>query len=323
MVTAKQMTMFAFEDTPVSSDPIWLEDYDGKHNTVYRMDAEAIVEDLNRMPSGKGSWLRCLEVDHSRSYEEQFKDWDACIWLQRGIGLKKMVKCNGDVMDCIDPHPYKWHYMNGKQIRPWKYEPLKEAWIDDRTLHIKLESGEYLADVLPNSMIDRYDLHPYRPSYDLEHFAIECYRHKLPREMMKWRAHYMYGTPCLRPFSRNISHDDAKKIDLMGNIPGSMVRNEEFDQICECAERIGIQLELSYDVPPLMNLAMYPVEESCKTCLRKKSENKDKESSCWKVSGQTCCSSYMWDRRTPAKKNIVKTRVIEDDDECAYCTQYD
>ncbi len=37
-----------------------------------------------------------------------------------------------------------------------------------------------------------------------------------------------YGTPCLRPFSRNISHEDAKKIDLMGNIPGSMVHNEDF-----------------------------------------------------------------------------------------------
>ena len=125
---------------------------------------------------------------------------------------------------------------------------------------------------------------------------------------MKWREHYMYGTPCLKPFSRNISHEDAKKIDLMGNIPGSMVRNEEFDQICECAEMIGVQLQLSYDVPPLMNLAMYPVEENCKTCLRRKSQNKDKGSSCWKESGQTCCSSYMWDRKTPTKKRIKDNR---------------
>ncbi len=240
MGIVKQLTMFSFDDKPVSTEPVWLEDYDGKHRTVYQMDAEAIVEDLNRMPSGKGSWLRCLEVDHSRSYESQFKDWDACIWLQRGIGIKKMVRCNGDVMDCIDPHPYKWHYMNGKQIRDWVYEPLREAWIDGDNLHIRIDSGEYLAEIRPNSEIDRYDLHPYNPSFDLEHFAIECYRHKLPREMMKWREHYMYGTPCLRPFVRNISHEDAKKIDLMGIIPNSMIRNEEFDQICECAERIGI-----------------------------------------------------------------------------------
>ncbi|MDY0236932.1 MAG: hypothetical protein RBR71_12980 [Gudongella sp.] len=308
MVTAKQMTMFAFESVEKVSGPIWLENYDGEHASMYRMDAEALVEDLNRMPSGKGSWLRCLEVDHDRSYEEQFKDWDACIWFQRGMGVKKMVRSTGEVMDCIDPHPYRWHYLNGKQIRPWKYEPLREAWIDEDTLHLKLDSGEYLADMKPDSEIDRYDLHPYNPTFDLEHFAIECYRHKLPREMMKWRDHYMYGTPCLRPFSRNISHEDAKKIDLMGNIPGSIVRNEEFNQICECAERIGIQLQLSYDIPPLMNLAMYPVEENCKTCLRRKSKNKNKDSECWKNNGQMCYSSYIWDRKTEAKSRIKKEK---------------
>lgn len=95
MATAKQMTMFAFDDTPISSEPKWLEDFDGNHDTVYQMDAEAIVEDLNMMPSGKGSWIRCLEVDHSRSYESQFRDWDACIWQQKGLGIKKMVKSSG------------------------------------------------------------------------------------------------------------------------------------------------------------------------------------------------------------------------------------
>lgn len=222
--------------------------------------------------------------------------------------MKKMVRSSGDVMDCIDPHPYRWHYLDGKLIRPWKYEPLKDAWIDKDQLHIQTESGEYLAEIRPDDEIDRYDLHPYNPTFDLEHFTIECYRHKLPREMMRWRAHYMYGTPCLRPFCRNISHEDAKKIDLMGNIPNSMVRNQEFDQICECAEAMGIQLQLSYDVPQLMNLAMYPVKESCKTCLRKKSKNKGKESSCWTGLGQTCCSGYMWDRKTPAKKTVKTSK---------------
>ena len=301
MATAKQMTMFAFDDTPVSSESKWLEDFDGNHNTVYRMDAEAIVEDLNRMPSGKGSWIRCLEVDHSRSYESQFKDWDACIWQQKGLGIKKMVRSSGEVMDCMDPHPYKWHYMNGRQIRQWKYEPLREAWIEGDALHIRLDSGEYLAEIRPDSEIGMYDLHPYDPTFDLEHFAIECYRHKVPRDMMAWREHYMYGTPCLQPFVRGMSHEEAKCIDLMGNIPGSMVRNREFDQICECAEMIGIQLQLSHDVPALENIAMYPIEETCRTCLRRRSSNRNKESECWRDSGNVCCSGYMWDRRTSGK----------------------
>ena len=58
IMTAIQMTMFAFETTAKTDGPVWLEDYDGNHMTAFRMDAESMVEDLNRMPSGKGSWLR-------------------------------------------------------------------------------------------------------------------------------------------------------------------------------------------------------------------------------------------------------------------------
>lgn len=102
-------------------------------------------------------------------------------------GMKKMIRSNGDVMDCIDPHPYKWYYLNGKQIHDWIYEPLKEAWIDEDVLHIKLDSGEYLAEIRSDDTIGKCDLHPYDPTMDLEHFAIECYKHQLPGEMMAWR----------------------------------------------------------------------------------------------------------------------------------------
>ena len=103
------------------------------------------------------------------------------------------------------------------------------------------------------------------------------------------------GTEALR---QGISHEEAKGIDPMGNIPGGMVRNPEFDQICACAEMIGIELKLSYDVPVLKNLAMYPVEENCRTCLRRRSKNRDKDSGCWKNEQQICCNNYMWDRKT-------------------------
>lgn len=44
----------------------------------------------------------------------------------------------------------------------------------------------------------------------------------------------------------------------MGNIQDSMVPNAQFNQICECAESMGIKLQLSYDVLALENLTMYP-----------------------------------------------------------------
>ena len=51
MTAMKQTSLFAFNDAPISTIPKWLEGYDGKHKTIFRMDAEALVEDLNRMPS--------------------------------------------------------------------------------------------------------------------------------------------------------------------------------------------------------------------------------------------------------------------------------
>jgi len=308
MAAMKQTSLFAFDDAPISTTPKWLEGYDGKHKMVFRMDAEALTEDINKMPSGKGSWLRCLEVDHSRSYESQFKDWDACIWHHNGIGMKKMVRSDGEVMDCIDPHPYGWHFMDEKQVHEWIYEPLKEAWIESDVLHIGTESGEYLAEILPDDRISRYDLHPYDPTTDLEHFAIECYKHRLPREMMSWRESYVFGTPVLRPFSRNITVEDAKKADLMGRISDSIVPNAQFDQICECAEKIGIRLKLPYDVPVLRNLAMYPAEENCSSCMRKRNRNPD----CRNAENQAGCRRYIWNRTTAAKRYTLKKTTIRE-----------
>lgn len=73
----------------------------------------------------------------------------------------------------------------------------------------------------------------------------------------------------------------------------------QFNQICECAELMGIRLQLSYDVPALKNLAMYPAEENCNTYLRRNGTYLD----CKNAERQICCIRYTWDRKTPAKRN--------------------
>ncbi|AMH94044.1 hypothetical protein AR505_0323 [methanogenic archaeon ISO4-H5] len=253
MTTAKQMTLFAFSYEEKKTGPVWLEDYEGNHRTIPKMDAEATVEYLHKVPAEKGSWWRCLVIEHNRSYNRDLKDWDAEIWLQSGIGIKKKARYSGEVEDCIDPHPYKWHYLDGKQIRPWKYEPLKSVWIEEEILHLTTESGEYMAQIIPNTEIDRYDLHPYQPDTDLEHFT----------------------------------------------------------QITECARHIGMELKLPHDVPALENLAMYPVEQTCKTCLHYRSRNKT-NGTCISGGNSICCSDYVWDRKTPAKK-LKKSKPKEEE----------
>ena len=45
MAKEKQLNLFEFESVEKVIGPTWLENYDGGHAIMYRMDAEAIVED--------------------------------------------------------------------------------------------------------------------------------------------------------------------------------------------------------------------------------------------------------------------------------------
>jgi hypothetical protein len=49
--------------------------------------------------------------------------------------------------------------------------------------------------------------------------------------------------------------------------------NVLFSRVCECAERLGIRLRLSHDVPALANLSMHPNERTCRSCLRRGHSN--------------------------------------------------
>ncbi|MBO4763943.1 MAG: hypothetical protein J5485_04955 [Candidatus Methanomethylophilaceae archaeon] len=42
------------------------------------------------------------------------------------------------------------------------------------------------------------------------------------------RENRVYGAPALRPFSRTMSEEEAKRIDPMGRIPGILEPNPSF-----------------------------------------------------------------------------------------------
>ena len=93
-----------------------------------------------------------------------------------------------------------------------------------------------------------------------------------------------------------------KRIDPMGRIPGILAPNGMFSQICECAEKLDIQLKLGYDVPALSNLSMHPNERTCKSCQRRGCSNWKESNPCWEKDWcGGCFGGYMWDRRTPSK----------------------
>ena len=281
---------------------------------MYRTDAESLCESLGSVPA-RGLYLRCLEIDHSASYNAWCQWATAKIWWQNGAGVEVLVDHSGRVEAWVDPYPFERYYERGVKVCECEHFRVLSATVEGSDLRLELDgAGEWLVEVHEDSECRRCDRHGYRPGYDLEHFAIECYRHGLPEGMFGWRRHYVYGTPALRPFFHAMTAEEAKRIDLMGPIPGSVLPNEEFAQVCECAEALGVALQVEARVPALENLAMYPAERKCSSCLRKGTSNKD---SCWK-DGQPMCGSYLWDRRTPAtsyRKSKKKAKCLCEEDE--------
>ena len=297
-----QTSLLAFDTAEATAGRRWLEGHDG-HRSLCRTDAEALVESLNAMPSGKGMWLRCLEIDKDAAYNSWCRGWSARIWWQNGIGLEKLVDHDGNAKDFIDPYPLSHYYHEGRQFRPLEHQEVRGARIEGDVLVLDLPSGEWAAEIRGDEDVRRYDRHPYDPAFDLEHLAIECYRNRLPEGMLAWREHYVYGTPALRPFSRTMSEEEAKKADLMGRIPGILEPNLMFAQICECADRLGIRLRLSHDVPALENLSMRPNERTCKSCLRRGCSNWRESNPCWdrdRCGG--CFGGYVWNRRSASRR---------------------
>ena len=321
-MTLAQTSIFDFKPLPVTPPSArWILGWmDEGHARVCSTDAAAMAHSVGEIPTS-GTWLRCLPIDKTAPYNGWCLDWDSAVWWHNsGIRYRKLVRYDGTVGDFLDPWPHSVKY--DKESHRYNEAPWLEVLgirMGEGVITFETEDGEWSAEIKPDAEVSRWDRHPYRPTYDLEHFAIECHRHAIPKDMMAWRAHYVWATAGLRPFYKTSDHPAVFKEDRMGRVPWAIVPNDEYSQICECARRIGLALELDHEVPALDNRAMWPVEQTCQSCLRRGSANEDPDKPCWKRKGAGgCCPrSWMWDRRTPAKglkeKKGRKCQCEEDD----------
>lgn len=296
MTSLVQSSIFDFK--PRERPAQWLMRFRDERSRICRTDAEIFARSVGSIPYG-GMHLRCMEIDHSRVYNEWCPWASAEIWGLGDLDEHILMDHEGRVEWWLDPYPFERYWKDGKQVREHERFRIESAEIEGGTLRITLEgAGDWLAEICPDSEIKWCDIIEYRPDFNLEHFAIECYRHRVPAGMMGWLSNRVWATEALRPFYRAISEDEAKKIDLMGPIEGSWAPNPEYDEILACARRIGIALKLRHGPPALDNLAMYPIEHTCASCIHKGSSNKD---ACWKLPHGCSWGTWKWDRKTPAK----------------------
>lgn len=321
-MTLVQSSIFDFKPLPKAAKWIlgWM---DEGHAKVCSTDAAAMAGSVGQIPTS-GTWLRCLPINRDAPYNAWCKDWDSTIWWHNsGVRYRKLVRYDGTVGDFLDPWPHAVKY--DKESHRYNDVPWLEVTgirMADGVLTFETSDGEWSAEIGLDAEVRRWDRHPYRPSYDLEHFAIECHRHRIPKEMMEWRAHYVYATAGLSPFYKTSDHPEVFKEDKMGRVAWAVVPNDEYTQICDCAQRIGLPMELRHDVPALDNRAMWPIEHTCQSCLRRGRANRGGESPCWKEKGAGGCFEWIWDRKTPAKglkekKGRKTCECMEDDgDDC-------
>jgi len=324
-MTLVQSSIFDFKPLPVAPPSArWILGWmDEGRARVCSTDAAAMARSVGEIPTS-GTWLRCLPIDKTAPYNGWCLDWDSTIWWHNsGIRYRKLVRFDGTVGDYLDPWPHSARF--DESTHKYKDVPWLEVTgirMGKGVMTFETEDGEWSAEIRPDAEVGRWDRHPYRPTYDLEHFAIECHRHAIPKDMMAWRAHYVWATAGLRPFYKTSDHPAVYREDKFGRVDWAIVPNEEYSQICECAARMGLALELDHEVPALDNRAMWPVEQTCQSCLRRGSANEDPDDPCWKRAGAGNCSHrWMWDRRTPAKglkeKKGRKCACEEDDgDDC-------
>ena len=321
-MTLVQSSIFDFKPLPVAPPSArWILGWmDEGHARVCSTDAAAMAGSVGQIPTS-GTWLRCLPIDRSASYNQWCREWDSRIWWHNsGVRYEVLVKHDGTVQGFLDPWPHSVRFdKEGHKYNEVQKLAVLGIRIGDGVITFETEDGEWSAEIGLDAEVGRWDRHPYRPTYDLEHFAIECHRHAIPKEMMAWRAHYVWATAGLRPFYKTSDHPAVYKEDRYGRVDWAIAPNEEHSQICECAARMGLALELDHEVPALDNRAMWPIEQTCASCLRRGSANEDPDDPCWKRAGAgNCYHRWIWDRRTPAKglKEKKGRKCACDGDDC-------
>lgn len=150
----------------------WAHERDGM-GWIYRSNAEAVVHDLNRMPSGMGIWPRIMP--HSTRGGHRDDGWDLDHWQCRGCGaITKQIRVDGTVRDFL--RPIRPEYVDGKPVPETRiWHPLSSAHIDGDELILETEDGRLWSEIIvPDSECRNGDTHLYDPETDPEHFLIAC-----------------------------------------------------------------------------------------------------------------------------------------------------
>ena len=277
----------------------WIKSYDDNHAIISQSDARALVDCFDKVLIG-GIWPRCHVIKKDDIAKGWYPEtWDFIAYPHNTMGwYRKLIRYDGTVLNQIEPLSYHDRYISPGHYAPQKYLNVESMAIEGDFLQIATEKGQYTASIEPDNIAipDRYYRLPFNPSEDTEHFILKCLAGNIPRELMApW-----VGGHCSRLSSYSVYYNDWNT--------GEVCYNDNTALMLECANRLGLSIEINQDVQPLthpsFNLA--PILETCKNCLRAPNKNGVCSKDDIERNG-SMCFDWIWDRQKEPKKITRKT----------------
>lgn len=169
-VRMRQCTLSEFSPRIIPAEG-WKHEHTDGRAWIYRTNAEAVVKDIGRMPSGAGLWPRIMPTRRRGAWES----WDLHAWQCRGPGpFTKLINTDGALFD--EFRPYRTECVNGKPTeRSMTRLEAVSAYIDgDLLITETRDGGQWSVDIVEDSECEPHDIHPFDPVNVPEHFLILC-----------------------------------------------------------------------------------------------------------------------------------------------------
>lgn len=273
-----QATLFDFAPRAVPLKS-WSHDHDHPHRWIYRTNAEAVVKDLGKMPSGDGLWPSL----HINTRPEWHSGCNITAGQYRGSGgIWKEIWVDGRVRDTVAMDDSLTH---------WEIE---QAWIENDTLHLVGVDGiERTLDVVEDSECDRCDIHPFDPARHPEDYIALA-------------------------LSKGVRGDDiitmlsihSRNFDTVWPLSKAM------DVVWSLIPVTGVVPKLDHKVHHITEfLDIHPVQYTCQTCTRKRPH---KGCQCGNDPDTGYCMNYVWNG-TPLRRLKKTPGECDDDDDMEDC----
>lgn len=245
---------------------------------IYRSNAESFVEDLGRIPSGKGIWPRLI---YAKMYGDEHLG-DMMYYQCRGKGsVTKYINLDGSVRDCVTV---------GRESMD-----VYEAWIDACQLHLITSDGmERTVAIVEDDMCNTWDRQAFDPARYPEHFLLLAIQKGIRGKILKnlWTLPHSF--------------------DLCNPL------SPEIEAVWSMIPQVGVVPRMSYNVHHITEFMpdLKPVDYTCKRCTKSRPGGKCQNGFDRNDTLGECMFHFIWNGAPYPKRGKAKAEPDDDEDDC-------